>query len=90
MQFADLALARRLEMTDSLAGIEFARSWARLNDFAGEVFIPVAGGHASFGGVDSPVTQAFGLGLNGPVTDEDMESMEAFYRSHGSAVNIET
>jgi len=90
MQFADLALARRLEMTDSLAGIEFARSWARLNDFAGEVFIPVAGGHASFGGVDSPVTQAFGLGLTGPVTDEDMESMEAFYRSHGSAVNIET
>lgn len=90
MQFADLALARRLEMTDSLAGIEFARSWARLNSFAGEVFLPVAGGHASFGGVDSPVTQAFGLGLNGPVTEADMEAMEAFYRLHGSAVNIET
>ena len=90
MQFADLALARRLERTDSLAGIEFARSWARLNFFAGEVFLPVAGGHASFGGVDSPVTQAFGLGLSGPVTEGDMEAMEEFYRSHGSAVNIET
>lgn len=90
MQFADLALARRLEMTDSLAGIEFARSWARLNAFDGEVFLPVAGGHASFGGVDSPVTQAFGLGLYGPVTAADMEAMEEFYRSHRSAVNIET
>lgn len=90
MQFADLALARRLEMTDALAGIEFARAWARLNSFAGEVFLPVAGGHASFGGVDSPVTQAFGLGLNGPVTEADMEAMEDFYQSLGSAINIET
>jgi GNAT superfamily N-acetyltransferase len=90
LQFADLALARRLEMTDSLAGVEFARSWARLNAYNGEVFLPVAGGHASFGGVDSPVTQAFGLGLNGPVTEADMGAMEEFYRSHGSAVNIET
>jgi hypothetical protein len=90
VQFADVALARRLEMTDALAGIEFARSWARLNSFTGEVVLPVAGGHAGFGGVDSPVTQAFGLGLNGPVTDADMAGMEAFYRAHGSPVNIET
>ena len=90
MQFADLALARRLETTDALAGVEFARSWAQLNSFTGEVFLPVAGGHAAFGGVDSPVTQAFGLGLNGPVTEADMAAMEEFYRAHGSAVNIET
>jgi GNAT superfamily N-acetyltransferase len=90
MFFADLKLARRLEMTDALAGVEFARSWARLNSFTGEVFLPVAGGHAGFGGVDSPVTQAFGLGLNGPVTEADMSGMEEFYRAHGSAINIET
>ncbi len=90
MQFADLALARRLEMTDALAGVEFARAWARLNSYDGEVFLPVAGGHAGFGGVDSPVTQAFGLGLNGPVTEGDMQAMEDFYRFHGSAVHIET
>ncbi|MEK6411107.1 MAG: GNAT family N-acetyltransferase [Acidobacteriota bacterium] len=88
--FADIELARRLETTDALAGIEFARSWARLNSFTGDVFLPVAGGHAAFGGIDSPVTQAFGLGLNGPVTDADMAGMEEFYRTHGSAVNIET
>jgi ribosomal protein S18 acetylase RimI-like enzyme len=90
MQFADLTLARRLETTDAFAGIEFARSWARQNNFTGEVFLPVAGGHAGFGGVDSPVTQAFGLGLDGAVTEADMTAMEEFYRAHGSPVNIET
>jgi GNAT superfamily N-acetyltransferase len=90
MLFADLTLARRLETTDALAGIEFARSWAKLNAFTGEVFLPVAGGHAGFGGLDSPVTQAFGLGLDGPVTEADMTAMEEFYRAHGAPVNIET
>jgi GNAT superfamily N-acetyltransferase len=90
MLFADLALARRLETTDALAGVEFARAWARLHSYTGEVFIPVAGGHASFAGIDSPVTQAFGLGLNGPVTETAMTEMEEFYRGRGAAVNIET
>ncbi|HWN98438.1 MAG TPA: GNAT family N-acetyltransferase [Blastocatellia bacterium] len=90
MFFADLALARRLEMTDALAGVEFARSWARRNSFTGEASLAVAGGHAGFGGVDSPVTQAFGLGLNGPVTEADIAGLEEFYRAHGSPVNIET
>jgi hypothetical protein len=88
--FADLDLARRLETTDSLAGVEFARAWARLHSYTGEVSLAVAGGHAGFAGVDSPVTQAFGLGLNGPVVEADMEKMEAFYRAHGASVNIET
>jgi GNAT superfamily N-acetyltransferase len=90
MLFADLAIARRLETTDALAGVEFARTWARLNSFTGEVSIPVAGGHASFGGVESPLTQAFGLGLNGPVTEAEIAAMEEFYRAHGAPVNIET
>jgi len=90
MQFADLALARRLEATDALAGVEFARSWARLHSYTGEVFISVAGGHAAFGGSESPLTQAFGLGLDGPVTEADLVAMEQFYRAHVAAVNIET
>jgi ribosomal protein S18 acetylase RimI-like enzyme len=90
MLFTDLTLARRLETTDALAGVEFARSWARFNSFTSEVFLPVAGGHAGFGGVDSPLTQAFGIGLNGPVTEDDMAAMENFYRAHNAPINIET
>ena len=88
--FADMALARRLEMTDALAGVEFARAWAQVKSFAGEVFVPVAGGYGGFGGVDSPLTQAFGVGLNGLVTESDMARLEHFYESHGAPVNIET
>jgi ribosomal protein S18 acetylase RimI-like enzyme len=87
---ADSALARRMEMTDAIAGVEFARAWAQMHSYPGEVAIEVAGGFAGFAGVDSPVTQAFGLGFAGPVTHEDIESMEDFYRARGSAVNIET
>lgn len=90
MPFADIELARRLETTDALAGIEFARAWAHQNSFTGEVFLPVAGGYAGFGGVDSPLTQAFGLGLSGAVTEADMAAIEEFYRAHGAPVNIET
>jgi len=90
LRFADLELARRLEMTDALAAVEFARAWSLLNSFTGDPFISVAGGHGGFGGVDSPLTQAFGLGLNGPVTEDDMSKMEEFYSSHGAPVNIET
>jgi len=79
-----------LETTDALAGVEFARAWARLHSYTGEVSLAVAGGQAGFAGADSPVTQAFGLGLNGPVSETDMERMEAFYRAHGAPVNIET
>jgi ribosomal protein S18 acetylase RimI-like enzyme len=90
MLFSDLELARRLEMTDALAGVEFARSWARLNSFDGQAFLAVGGGYAGFGGVDSPLTQAFAVGLQGPVTEDDFSSMEEFYKSHGAPVNIET
>lgn len=86
----DIRLAHRLEMTDALAGVEFARAWARRHSQGGEAAIEVAGGYASFAGVDSPLTQAFGLGFNGPVSEGELSLMEEFYRERGSAVNVET
>jgi hypothetical protein len=88
--FADLDLGRRLEMTDALAGVEFARAWAQRNNFCEEVSLEVAGGRAAFGGIESPLTQAFGLGMSGPVTNSDLAALEEFYRANGSPVNIET
>ena len=49
----------------------------------------IAGGIAVFAGVNSPVTQAEGLGLEGPVSEEEFAQLEEFFRSRGSAVNIE-
>ena len=91
MRFVDMELARRLELAghpDCLSegneGIEPVQSKR-----PGDVRIALGGGIAEFRGVNSPVTQAEGLGLNGPVSEEDMERMEKFYRCRGSAVFIE-
>src|ERR1700751_2070360 len=91
MKFVDMELARRLELAghpdcisdgnEAIGPVELKRP--------GDVRIAVGGGVAELRGVNSPVTQAEGLGLNGPVSEEDLERMEKFYRCRGSAVFIE-
>ena len=71
------------ELTDALAGVEFARAWANRNSFEQQPWIGVAGGLAGFAGVDSPVTQAFGLGFSGEVAESEIVRMEEFYRELG-------
>jgi GNAT superfamily N-acetyltransferase len=89
MRFVDRVLARRLESVDAYAGVEFARAHARFHPDAGSTAEPVAGGWAIFAGPDSPLTQAFALGLNGPVAEDEVERMEEFYRSRRAMVNVE-
>lgn len=91
MKFVDMALARRLELAghpdvfpEDGAGV-VAISGSR----EGSARIAVGGGVAEFRGLNSPVTQAEGLGLHGPVSEADFERLEEFYRSRGSAVFIE-
>lgn len=90
MVFSDLSLARRLENTDALAAVEYARVWTTAHSHPGLFSLAVAGGLAGFAGVGSPLTQAFGLGLNGAVTDDDLQRLEEFFLSQGASVNIET
>jgi len=49
----------------------------------------IAGGVVAFTGVDSPITQALGVGLNGPVTGAELDRLEDFFFSRGAAVAIE-
>ena len=81
--FADAALARRLEAAEAMN--------ARLctGSPPGAAFLDVGGGCAIFVGPDSPLTQAVGLGLNGPVTAADIDSVEAFFRSRDAGVSID-
>jgi hypothetical protein len=41
-----------------------------------------------FDGAASPVTQTFGLGIAGPVTAHDLETIEGFFREHGAPIFI--
>ncbi len=48
----------------------------------------LAGGCLAFSGVDVPLTRAVGVGTTGPVSDEDVEAVESFYRSRNSTVRV--
>jgi GNAT superfamily N-acetyltransferase len=84
--FADLELARRLERTEARANVEFVEARARAFPDVGATWIEVAGTYAMFDGVGSPVTQTFGLGMSWPITEEDMDRIEEFFKSKGAEV----
>jgi GNAT superfamily N-acetyltransferase len=75
--FADLALARRIELGEATNAAQCGES------------IEVGGGYAAFAGVNSPLTHAIGLGLHGPVSAMEFDRMEAFYQARGSPVNLD-
>ncbi|HJT86366.1 MAG TPA: GNAT family N-acetyltransferase, partial [Bryobacteraceae bacterium] len=76
--FADAALARRLEAAEA----------GNARCYGSEV-LEIAGGCAVFAGVDSPLTQAVGMGLNGPVSAAELDAMDAFFRSRGAAASVD-
>jgi hypothetical protein len=74
--FADFDLAHRVEAAEAQASLDWLRAYQRLYPAAGGVAETVVGGYAIFAGVGSPVTQATGLGMNGPVSESDLDRME--------------
>jgi hypothetical protein len=63
MQFSNLALSRRLERAEGFACAESADARQRLFPDSGAEWMECAGTYAVFNGVNSPITQTFGLGL---------------------------
>jgi hypothetical protein len=82
----DLALARRLERTEARSNAAFVETRARLFPDSGARWIEVAGAYAMFDGVNSPMTQTFGLGLFEKVTPADMKVIEEFFQERGAPV----
>jgi GNAT superfamily N-acetyltransferase len=85
-----LELARRIEIAEARAAMETAELMDRQRAGTSAAVEHIAGGAAIYCGPDSPVTQAVGLGLNGPVTDDDMDRLENFYRTRSETVRVET
>jgi GNAT superfamily N-acetyltransferase len=86
MVFADLDLSRRLERTEGQACLQFAEARARLFPQSGAGWIECAGAYAVFDGVDSPVTQSFGLGLFEELSSASLDRIEGFFVERGAAV----
>ncbi len=89
MLHADFALAHRLESAEMAGVIGYAETHARLFPDSGACAERIAGGAAVYAGADSPVTQVVGLGMNGPVTSDEFDLVEAFFRGYAAPVSIE-
>jgi len=85
----DLALARRLEAMETFCSVDTSRTVAKLHPEIPAAAESIAGGWAVFTGIGSPISEARGLGMRGPVTEADMDRLEAFYHSRGDSIRIE-
>lgn len=89
MNFIDLELVRRLEMASAKSGKSCADRAQTLHPELGAASEEIAGGIAVYAGIDSPVTQALGIGLDGEVSEGELDRLEDFFRSRGAATAIE-
>ena len=79
MFFSDLALARRLERAEGHACAEFADARRHLFPDSRAEWMECAGTYAVFDGIDSPVTQTFGLGIFEEMTASSLDVIERFF-----------
>lgn len=86
---SDVALARRLERTEGKSNADFVDARARVDPASHACWIEFDGTFAMFDGVGSPLTQTFGLGIDGPVSDDVMRRIESFFRERGAEVSHE-
>jgi hypothetical protein len=88
--FVDSVLARRMELAEAEGGASCGAALARERPESDACVETIAGGRAVFTGVGSPITQATGVGLDGPVSEEEFARLEDFFFSRGAAVKVET
>lgn len=89
MVFSDITLSRRLERAEGHACVQFAEARRRLFPESGATWIECAGAYAVFDGVDSPVTQSFGLGIFEELSAASLDTIERFFRERGAPVQLE-
>jgi hypothetical protein len=86
MLLSDLATSRRLERAEGFACVQHAEARRRLHPESGAGWMECGGAYAVFDGVDSPVTQSFGLGIFEELTTATLKKIEAFFNERGAPV----
>jgi GNAT superfamily N-acetyltransferase len=86
MLFSDLATSRRLERAEGFACARHASARRKLFPGSSSEWIECGGAIAVFDGVDSPVTQTFGLGIFEELTVATLDTIEGFFRGPGAPV----
>jgi GNAT superfamily N-acetyltransferase len=86
MHFSDLALSKRLERAEGNACVQYAEARRRLFPDSGAEWIECAGAHAVFDGIESPVTQTFGLAIFEELSPASLDLIERFFLDRGAPV----
>jgi hypothetical protein len=86
MIYSDKKLSQKIERTDARSNADFVETRARLSPESDACWIEVAGAYAMFDGIESPLTQTFGLGMFDEVTPDHLDQIENFYRERGAPV----
>jgi GNAT superfamily N-acetyltransferase len=86
MIFSDRNLSQKLERTEALSNLNFVRARAEMFPESGAEWMETAGAYAMFDGVESPLTQTFGLGIFNEATSDDLDEIERFFRQRAAPV----
>ncbi len=86
MIYSDKTLSQKLERTEARANADFVETRGRLQPESGAAWIEIGGAYAMFDGVESPLTQTFGLGVFEETTPEHLDEIEQFFTTRGAPV----
>ncbi|CAN5264791.1 hypothetical protein BH10ACI1_BH10ACI1_14460 [soil metagenome] len=86
MIFSDKNLSQKLERTEAQANASFVETRQEFSPETNAEWIEVAGAYAMFDGVESPLTQTFGLGVFDEITNAELDKLEAFFKKHDAPV----
>ncbi len=84
--FSDKTLSQKLERTEAKCNASFVEARRRMSPESGAEWIEVGGAYAMFDGVDSPLTQTFGLGVFEEITNDHLYEIEKFFKRHDARV----
>lgn len=86
MIFSDRELSQKLERTEARANVDFVKARAAMFPESGAEWMEAVGAYAMFDGIESPLTQTFGLGVFDEVTETDLEVIERFFKERRAPI----
>jgi RimJ/RimL family protein N-acetyltransferase len=89
MQFVDKAFARRLESCEEMPQVYYAREFRKSRPEVGAAVEEFCGGHMVFAGLGSPIGRVTGAGFDRPLTEDDLDRIEGFYREHKAPSQVD-
>jgi ribosomal protein S18 acetylase RimI-like enzyme len=86
--FIDATVSRRYELNEMLPPLDYVKMQQRMHPDGKAEYREIACGFAFYAGENSPLNQAVGMGLHGPVDEAEFDTFESFYRERNSPAQI--